>query len=94
MKPPGAPAIKGTGALEQALTAFLAEHSETVNYEINEIEISGPLAFARISESANILPKSGADGFSVDGMHLTILRRQSGGEWLLARDISSLIDSG
>ncbi len=94
VKPPGSPAILGSGALEQALTAFLGEHSETVDYEVDEIEVSGPIAFARISECANILPKSGAEGFSVSGMHIAILRRQPDGAWLLARDISSLIDEG
>ncbi|MDJ0906898.1 MAG: SgcJ/EcaC family oxidoreductase [Woeseiaceae bacterium] len=92
VKPPGAPPIMGIGALREALTAFLDEHSETVDFVVDEIEVSGSLAFARISECANILPKSEPEGFSVDGMHLAILRRQPDGGWLLTRDVSSLID--
>ena len=91
VKPPGSTPIEGEEALEQALSDFLQTHTETVAYEIEEVEISGRLAFTRISESATILPTSGAETFSVNGMHLTILRRQPNGEWLIARDISSRV---
>lgn len=93
VKAPGAQPILGIGAFEQALTAFLEGHSEKVDFEVAEVEVSGQLAFARILERARILPRSGSKALCVNGMHLTILRRQPGGEWLLARDISSLIDS-
>ncbi len=92
VKPPGAPPIVGKDLLEQALSGFLETHSETVDYEVQEVEVCGQLAFARIRENATILPNSGEDGSSVNGMHLSILRRQPDGEWLLARDISSLIE--
>lgn len=92
IKAPGSPPILGISAVEQALTAFLEGHSETVDYEVAEVEVSGQLAFARISESARILSRSGSRAWSVNGMHLTILRRQPDGAWLLARDISSLMD--
>lgn len=92
VKAPGSPPILGVDALEEALTAFLEGHSETVDYEIAEIEVSGQLAFARISESARILSRSGSKVSCVNGMHLSILRRKPDGQWMLARDISSLID--
>ena len=90
MKPPGAPAVVGRDALQDALSGFLETHSERVRYEIEEIEVCGELAFTRISESATISPRSGDPASSVKGMHLTILRRQADGRWLVARDISSL----
>ena len=92
VKAPGLPPISGIDSLEQTLTAFLEEYSEKVDYEVSEIEISGELAFASIAESARILQKSGSEAVSVNGMHLAIFRRQPDGRWLLARDISSLID--
>ena len=91
VKPPGAAPIMGVNALQQALSAFLDEHSETVDYKVQEVEVSGQLAFARILESTTIRPRSGAESSTVNGMHLTVLRRQPHGEWLLARDFSSLI---
>ena len=92
VKGPGTPAILGNNALERALGAFLEAYSERVEYELEEVEVSGDLAFARISESATLLPRSGESPLSVSGMHLTILRRQPDGAWLIARDISSLVD--
>ena len=93
VKPPGAPPISGKDALEQALTGFLETHTEIVDYDLQEVEVCGQLAFARIRESATILPSSEEGAVSVHGMHLSILRRQPDGEWRLARDISSLIDT-
>ena len=89
--PPGSPPIEGKSGLEEALSAFLGENSETVDYEVAEVEVSDGLAFARIAESTTILPRTGADPFSVKGTHITVLRRQPDGNWLIARDISSLI---
>lgn len=92
VKAPGSPPILGIRALEQALTGFLEEHSEKVGYEVAEVEVSGELAFARISERTRIRSRAGSDVSTVNGVHLTILKRQPDGEWLIARDVSSLID--
>ena len=94
VKPPGSPPIEGKNVLKEALSAFLEKNSETVEHEIEEVEVSGQVAFARVSESTTIWPRSGGNASSVNGMHLTILRRQPDGDWLIARDISSLIDGG
>ncbi len=92
VKAPGSPPIIGRSALGKALSTFLEAYSETVNYEVEEVEVSGQLAFARISERATILPRSGESASSINGMHLTILRRQPDGRWLVARDVSSLMN--
>ena len=76
VKPPDLEPVIGKRALKQALSAFLDTHSETVDFEIEELEISGPLAFSRIAENAAIRSKSGANTEFMSGMHLTILRRQ------------------
>jgi uncharacterized protein (TIGR02246 family) len=91
VKAPGSPAVEGQSALEHALSAFFEACCETVVYNVEEVEVCGELAFARVLECATILAKSGADASSMSGMHLTILRRQSDGEWLIARDVSSLL---
>ena len=89
MKPPGAPPIAGRRALKEALSGFFDSHSETVDFEVQEIEVCGRLAYGRVTETATIRSRSGEDASVVNGMHLTILRRQAEGEWLIARDISS-----
>ncbi len=65
--------------------------SETVDYDVEEVEHCGELAFASVPERTIILPRSGADATVVNGVHLTIFRRQPGAEWLIVRDVSSLI---
>ncbi len=84
------PPLAGRDALEEALDAFFAAHSEVVEYDVEEIEVSHDLAFARISERARIESKDGSGVLSVDGIHLAVLRRQADGAWLVARDFSSL----
>jgi len=91
VKAPGSEPISGKKQLERALNAFLQTHAETVDYEVDEVEKSGQLAFASISERATIQPRSGANTSIVNGLHLTILRRQPDGAWLIARDFSSLV---
>jgi uncharacterized protein (TIGR02246 family) len=93
VKPPGAAPIMGKSVLRHALSAFLKEQTETVDYKVQEVEVSGQLAFARILESATIRPRSGAESSTMTGIHLTILRCQPDGEWLVARDIMSLVDT-
>ena len=91
MKPPDSAPILGKAALERALSGFLDANSETVDYDLQEIEVGGNFAFARILESAVIVPEGG-DAFNVKGMHLTILRREPAEGWLIARNICSLIE--
>jgi uncharacterized protein (TIGR02246 family) len=90
LKTPSSPPRVGRGAVEEALRAFHADYEETVEYEVDEVEVSGDLAFIRISERATVRPKLGEESFSAEGMHLGILRRQENGRWLIARDVSSL----
>ena len=93
VKVPELEPIVGRQALGQALSAFFDTHSETVEFTVEEIEISGPLAFSRVREAATISSRSGAETDLVNGMHFTVLRRQQDGEWLIARDISSRVKS-
>ena len=65
VKAPGSPPIVGVSALERAMATFLDGHSETVDYEEAEVEVSGPLAFARVSERARISSNSGAEASSI-----------------------------
>ena len=90
LKLPGSPALVGKAAIGAALTRFHAEASEAVEFRVEEVEVSGDLAYARVTERATITPEGGAPGATLAGMHLAILRRQPTGEWLIARDVSSL----
>jgi len=87
---PGYPPNVGRDALEAALREFHASYSETVQHEVEEIEIHGHLAFVRLSEKITIRSKSDGVPFTVDGTHHANLHRQPGGAWLVARDVASV----
>jgi uncharacterized protein (TIGR02246 family) len=90
LKMPSSPALVGKEAVEHALRAFHAECSEAVEHHVDEVEVSGDMAFVRVTEKVIIRSKSGDGELRTEGMHLAILRRQPSGVWLVARDISSL----
>ena len=47
----GSAPVSGKDQLKSALNGFLQTHSETVEYQVDEVETSAQLAFVRISES-------------------------------------------
>lgn len=89
LKGPAAPAVEGKAALAEALTAFHAQFTETVRYDIAEIEVTGEWAYALIHEDIVLRANAGGAETAVGGMHLGVLRRRDGA-WRLARDVSSL----
>jgi uncharacterized protein (TIGR02246 family) len=91
VKPPDSEPVTGRDALGLALKEFLQTHSEQVDYEVHEVGTGERLAFARISETTTITPKSCSTAALIRGIHLVVFRRQPGGSWLIARDFSSLI---
>ena len=92
LKMPGSPALVGQASIGSALRGFHAEMSEEVEFRVEEVEVSGDLAYARVTEKATVVPRAGAGapGVPIEGMHLAVLRRLPTGEWRVARDVSSL----
>jgi len=56
---------------------------------INEIGVSGDLAFARISLRGFLRPKDDPDGTPLKSVsrHIWLIERQSDGQWKITRDI-------
>lgn len=89
LKGGGGPAVRGRDALAVALRDFLDEFTEEVEYSVDEVEVAGEWAWARIDESTRIVPKDGRPPVTVTGMHLAVLRRDDGGGWRVARDVGA-----
>lgn len=89
LKGGGGPAVRGKDALEDALRDFLAEFTEEVEYSVEEVEVVGDRAWARIDESTRVIPRDGRPPVTVTGMHLSILRRDDDGRWRVARDVGA-----
>jgi len=56
---------------------------------LDELRVSGELAFARISLLGYLRPKNDPDGTPLRSVsrHIWLLEKQAGGDWKIARDI-------
>lgn len=89
LKGGGGPAVRGRDALEVSLRDFLEQYTEEVEYSLDEVEVAGDWAWARIDESVLIIPKDDRPPVRVTGMHLAVLRRTGDDGWRIARDIAA-----
>ena len=86
----GQPPMKGRGAFEQGLRSVLASHRIESTGNIQELEISGDLAYCWTLLKVSITPLSGGNSMVREGSSLSILRKQAGGSWVLVRDANLL----
>ena len=82
----GKPPMKGRAAFEKGLRSLLAGHAIRSSGDVQEVEVSGDLAYARTSLSITVTPLAGGKPNSYSANALSIFRRQSGGNWVLVRD--------
>ena len=82
----GQPPMRGRNAFEQSLRGVLAEHRIESKGEVQEVEVSGSLAYCWTNLTVRIVPLSGGDATVRAGSALSILRKQSNGSWVLMRD--------
>ena len=88
---PGKPAMHGRSAFEQGLRALLASHRVESTGEIQEIEVSGDLAYCWTQLTVRIVALAGAGDAPVrTGSTLSIFRKLPSGAWVLARDANLL----
>ena len=72
--------------LRYLLTSYLVEPMS----EIQEVEVSGNLAYCWIVLTVRITPVSGGNTVVRAGSTLSILRKQANGLWVVARDANLL----
>jgi uncharacterized protein (TIGR02246 family) len=58
--------------------------------ELDEVVVSGDVAYARAQDSLSVTPRAGGDAMRLAGHRLTVYRKQPDGRWLLARDAHTL----
>lgn len=83
---PGQPTMNGRAAFEQSLRGVLASHHIDANSEIDEVVVSGDMAYTRTRLQLTVTPKDGGAPTSRTSQTLSILRKGSDGVWQLARD--------
>ncbi|MDI3270411.1 MAG: SgcJ/EcaC family oxidoreductase [Bacillota bacterium] len=91
---PNQPPMRGRAAFERALRTLLASNYVESTGEIQEVEVSGDLAYCWTQLQVSVIPKSGGTPTVRSGHAVSVLRRQGDATWLLARDTNLLTSSG
>jgi uncharacterized protein (TIGR02246 family) len=91
---PGQPAMVGIEAFEKGLRGMLATHAIESSSEIEEIEVSGDMAYSRTRLEVTVTSKHGGTPLLRSGHTLSILRKGGDGRWRLSRDANLLAAPG
>ena len=86
----GHPPMRGRSGFEQGLRGLLVQHRIASTSEIQEIEVSGSLAYCWNQLTVRVIPRSGGSGMLRTGSALSVFRKQPDGTWLLVRDANLL----
>ena len=86
----GRPPMRGRSSFENGLRKLLATHRIESTGEVQEIEVSGDLAYCWTELTIRIVPQAGGDAATRAGSALSILRKQAAGAWVVVRDANML----
>lgn len=86
----GQPPMKGRSTFEAGLRGLLALHRIESTCEIQEIEVSGTLAYCWSVLKVQITSKAGGKPVIRTGSAMSILRKQAHGSWAVVRDANLL----
>ena len=87
---PGQPPMQGRDAFAKNLRTALSEHAIESHSEIDEIAVSGDMAYCRTRLSVTVTSQHGKLPLRRSGHTLSILRKGSDGKWQLTRDANML----
>jgi uncharacterized protein (TIGR02246 family) len=87
----GHPPMRGRSSFEQGLRGLLSQHRIESTGDIQEVQVSGDLAYCWNSLTVRIVPISGGNAAVRSGNALSILRKQPDGSWVVVRDANLLV---
>jgi uncharacterized protein (TIGR02246 family) len=82
--------MRGRATFAQALRTLLKQSRIESKGDIQEIEISGSLAYCWTNITVRVVPLSGGKGTLRTGSTLSIFRKQPTGSWVVVRDANLL----
>jgi uncharacterized protein (TIGR02246 family) len=86
--PANEPTRSGKAAIEERTQAGVELFDvEDLSVEVHELQLAGDWAFIRQTFTANWIPRDGSDPVPEDSKEIMIFRRDSDGEWRIARYI-------
>lgn len=83
--------MQGRDAFGKGLRAVLGTHAIDSTSEIDEVAVSGDIAYCRSSLTVTVTTPHNATPTQSRGHTLTIFRRGDDGKWRLARDANMLV---
>ena len=86
----GHPPMRGRASFERGLRTLLTKSRIESTAEVQEVAVSGTLAYCWSNLTVRVFPLTGGDATVRAGSALSILRKQSNGEWLVVRDANLL----
>jgi uncharacterized protein (TIGR02246 family) len=85
--PPDVPARTGKEEIRAALVAFLEENTVQLTSQVDEVRVSGDLAFLHVTYNETVTPKAGGEPTEYHGKWLVLLQRQPDGSWKWWREM-------
>ena len=84
---PNTPILIGPDPIEERYGSRVASHQIDAKWAVEEVEVSGDLAYARTVCSINEVPLEGGDTTRRSVRSLDIFRRQTDGDWKKVRNM-------
>lgn len=72
---------EGREVLEQIFQGFFSQFTAQVVVHVDEIKVSGDMAFDRATFTVTATPKAGGTGMLTKGRLLEVWRKEQGGKW-------------
>ena len=82
--------MRGRSAFEGGLRKLLTTHRIDSTGDVQEVAVSGDLAYCWTQLRVRIVPKSGDSAATREGSALSVLRKQANGSWVVVRDANML----
>jgi uncharacterized protein (TIGR02246 family) len=82
--------MRGRAAFEKGLRAVLASHRVESHADVQQVEVSGNLAYCTTHLRVAITPLAGGEAMRKEGNVLSVYRKNAAGQWQLARDANML----
>ena len=86
----GQPPMRGRASFERGLRSLLSQHRIESTGDVQEVEVSGDLAYCWARLSVRVIPLAGGDASVRAGSALSIFKKQPNGSWILVRDANLL----
>jgi uncharacterized protein (TIGR02246 family) len=86
----GRPPMRGRNSFENGLRKLLTTHRIESTGQVQEVVVSGDLAYCWSQLTVRVVPRSGGDAVTRAGSALSILRKQPSGSWVVVRDANML----